>query len=129
MSNYNSAVRNESGFKTFPVAANTTQAIFTRVKLGSDGTVSVAGLNEKGIGAVDSIQGGPTPCIVVKLQNAPGEQYGVAAANTTINVADAIYAAASGTVSTTSANTVQVGVATSAVTSTAAGVVLTYLPV
>lgn len=126
--NYNSVVRNETGFITLPVASGATMVKNTRVAIASDGTVNVAAINVHGQGVVDSLNGGSVPSVVVRLDNAPGTQFGVAAANTTINVADAIYAATGGLVTSSATNSTQVGIALTAVTSNAAGVTLSYIP-
>lgn len=129
MPNYNSLTRIEGGFGTFPVANGTTLTNLTRVKLLSDGSVAAAGAQDIAIGVVDSLQQNTATVgyVAVRYLNAQGDQFGLATANTTINVGDSVYQAASGLLSVTSTNAYFAGIAKSGVTSNASNLQFTYI--
>lgn len=92
---------NDTGFKSFAAAGAIPQ--FSRVKLGNDGTVDVAGLTDRDIGTAVTAALAAGDVITVKLRSAPGTHKMIAIE--ALAAGALIYTEASGKVQDTAAAT------------------------
>lgn len=125
----NSLTRIEGSGGTFPVANGVTLATPLRVKLAADGSVEVANQADIAIGVTDTLQQtqGSVGSIGVRYLNAPGDQFGAAVANVTLNIGQAVYQANGGYLTNVNTNALFAGIAKTAVASTNAVVQFTYI--
>lgn len=114
---------NDVGYKTFECDEALTQ--FSRVKLDSDGKITVCGLTDKGIGVVTRATSAAGEFVDVSLNTKPGTMKMIA--SEALSAGAIVYSEASGKVQDTAqATAYQVGVAMEA--ATADGDIIEVMP-